>query len=417
VPDKPASPLSNRNFAWFWAGQTASIGGNGIFRIALPLEVLRLTGNPFDLALVLAVDQVITVLFLLIGGAMVDRFSRRQIMLISDIVNGSAILTSGVLIATGTIELWHLVGLALLTGVATSVYLPASSAIIPDLLPPPMLTAGNSMMSLSQSLGQFLIGPLAGGVIVALAGTSWAFIIDGATFLVSAGCLAMVSNAAKVRSGEKSTMLQEIKVGLRYSIARRWLWWNMIAMGIGNLVAYLPLFVVLPLLVQDDLHAGSMGLGLVYAASGLGGVLASVYAKRRAVPRRQIAAVWWATTLGSVSVILLGGAPMLWLAVIFSATMWAGITYANILWFSAMQERVPSELLGRIMSLDLLLGIALGPLGFFLGGIGTDLIGARATLMVGGVLAVLTGLVAFVPRVLEPDDDLPTPQREREIAG
>jgi MFS family permease len=367
------------------------------------------------------------VLFLLIGGALVDRFSRRQIMLISDVANGVAILTAGVLIATGSIQLWHLVVLAMLSGTATAVYMPASSAIIPDLLPPSMLTAGNSMMSLSQNLGQFLIGPLAGGVIVALAGTSWAFIIDGATFLISAVCLAMVRNVTRTRSDEQSTMLQEIKVGLRYSLDRRWLWWNMIAMGIGNLVAYLPLFVVLPLLVQDDLKAGSMGLGLVYAASGLGGVLASVWAKRSAVPRRQIAAVWWATTGGSVSVILLGGSPTLWLAIAFSATMWAGITYANILWFSAMQERVPSELLGRIMSLDLLLGIALGPLGFFLGGLGTDLMGARATLMIGGALAVLTGLVAFVPRVLEPDNSvaardepapgLDKPGLEKEVTG
>ncbi len=417
MPDKPAGPLSNRNFAWFWAGQTASIGGNGIFRIALPLEVLRLTGNPFDLALVLAVDQIPTVLFLLVGGALVDRFSRRQIMLISDVANGLAILTAGILIATGTVQLWHLVALALVTGVATAVYLPASSAIVPDLLPPPMLTAGNSMMSVSQNLGQFLIGPLAGGVIVALTGTSWAFIIDGVTFLISAMCLAMIRGLAKVRQPGKSTVVQEIKEGLRYSIARRWLWWNMIAMGIGNLAAYLPLFVVLPLLVKDDLHAGSFGLGLVYAASGMGGVLASMWAKRSAVPRRPMAAVWWAMTGGSLSVVLLGGAPMLWLAIIFSATMWAGVTYANIVWFSAVQERVPSELLGRIMSLDLLLGIALGPLGFFLGGLGTDLVGARATLMLGGLLAVLTGVVAFVPRVLDPDDGLPAEKLEPEVTG
>lgn len=414
--DKPASPLKHRNFGWFWAGQTASIGGNGIFRIALPLEVLRLTGNPFDLALVLAVDQVPTVLFLLIGGALVDRMSRRRIMLISDLVNGLAIGAAGVLIATGAVQLWHLVSLALITGVATAVYLPASSAIVPDLLPPPLLTAGNSLMSLSQSLGQFLIGPLAGGVIVALAGTSWAFMVDGLTFLISAACLAMVRNLARTRSTEKSTVMQDIGAGLRYSISRRWLWWNMIAMGVGNLAAYLPLFVVLPLLVKDDLRAGSVGLGLVYAASGVGGALASLWAKRSTTPRRPLAAVWWAMTAGSASVILLGGSPTLWLAVVFSATMWAGVTYANILWFSALQERVPSELLGRIMSLDLLLGIAMGPLGFFLGGIGADWYGARATLIAGGVLAVATGIVAFVPRVLEPDG-LPAQPVEAELAG
>ena len=124
-------PLRHRNFAWFWAGQSASIAGNGIFRVALPLEVLRLTGNPFDLALVLAVDQIPTVLFLLVGGALVDRLSRRLIMLVSD-CERPGVLAVTVLIATGQVMLWHLLVLALVSGIATAVYLPASSAIVAD---------------------------------------------------------------------------------------------------------------------------------------------------------------------------------------------------------------------------------------------------------------------------------------------
>lgn len=410
MTDKPASPLRHRDFGWFWLGQSASIAGNGIFRIALPLEVLRLTGNPFDLALVLAVDQIPTVLFLLVGGALVDRLSRRLIMLVSDIAGGLAMLTMAVLIGTGEVRLWHLVLLALVTGVATAIYLPASSAIVPDLLPAELLTGGNSLMSLSQSLGQFLLGPLAGGVLVALVGTDWGFGVDGVTFLVSAGCLAMISRLPRSQPAEQSGMREEIKAGLRYSIGRRWLWWNMIAMGVGNLAAYLPLFVVLPLMVKDDLDSGSVGLGLVYAASGVGGALTSLWAKRRDAPRRPIAAMWIAMTIGSAAVCLLGGSPTLWLAVLFSAVMWGGVTYANIVWFSALQERVPGELLGRVMSLDLLFGIALGPVGFFLGGIGSNSIGPRATLVAGGLVAVATGVVAFVPRVLDPDDRLLAPQ-------
>ncbi|MEO9237084.1 MAG: MFS transporter, partial [Jatrophihabitantaceae bacterium] len=314
MPEQSTSPLRERNFAWFWTGQSASIAGDGIFRIALPLEVLRLTGKPFDLALVLAVTQIPTILFLLIGGALVDRLSRRAIMLVSDVVNGAATLTVAVLIATGQVHLWHLLLLALVSGIATAVYLPASSAIVPDLLPTSMLTAGNSMLSLSNSLGQFLIGPLAGGVLVALAGTGWAFGVDAATFLVSAGCLAMVRGLAAVVPVENSSMLDEVKVGLRYSMSRRWLWWNMLAVGLANLVAYLPLFVVLPLLVKDVFKSGSVGLGMIYAASGLGGVLASIYVKRRPQPHRTLAVMWAAMTAGSLAVCLLAASPKLWLA-------------------------------------------------------------------------------------------------------
>jgi MFS family permease len=397
-------PLRHRNFAWFWAGQSASIAGNGIFRVALPLEVLRVTGNPFDLALVLAVDQLPTLLFLLVGGALVDRISRRLIMLASDLMNGLVLLVVTMLIATGQVQLWHLLVLSLLSGIATAVYLPASSAIVADILPAPLLGPGNSMMSLSQSVGQFLFGPLVGGVIVAVAGIDWAFGVDAVTFLASAGCLAMVRGLAPVRSpDERASVLTEVQVGLRYTRSRRWLWWNMVAIGLANLAGYLPLFVVLPLLVTDVFGQGSLALGLIYAGSGIGGVLASLYARRSASTARPLLVMWLALAIGSLSICLLGASPVVWVAVVFSATMWAGVTYGNIVWFTLLQERVPSELLGRIMSLDLLFSIAMGPVAFFLGGLGAHRFGARTTLIAGGLVALACTVVAFVPRVLEPD--------------
>ncbi|HJQ00601.1 MAG TPA: MFS transporter [Jatrophihabitans sp.] len=398
-------PLRHRNFAWFWAGQSASIAGNGIFKVALPLEVLRLTGNPFDLALVLAVDQIPTVLLLLIGGALVDRISRRLIMLASDLVNGAVLLVLTLLIVTGQLALWHMLLFAFLSGTAIAVYLPASSAIVADILPPPLLAAGNSMMSLSQSVGQFLFGPLVGGVIVAVFGIDWGFGIDALTFLASAGCLAMIRGLAAVLGTQKqSSVLTDVKVGLGYTRSRRWLWWNMIAIGIANLAAYLPLFVVLPLLVTHSFKAGSVALGLIYAGSGLGGVAASIYGKRSKTPARPLLTMWVTLAVGSLSVCLVGASPVIPLAVMFSATMWAAVTYANIVWFTELQARVPSALLGRIMSLDLLFSIALGPVAFFLGGLGADQFGARATMIAGGLIATATAVVAFVPRVLEPDE-------------
>lgn len=402
MSEKAPSALRDRNFAFYWTGQTASITGNGVFRVALPLEVLHLTGNPFDLALVLTVDQLPTVLLLLIGGALVDRLSRRQVMLISDTVSGLSIALVAAAIASGHAHLWQLLILSFVFGVSTALYLPASAAIIPDILPTELLNSANSLISLSQSLGQYLVGPLAGGVIVATAGSAWAFGVDGITFLVSAACLAAFHLPAK-QSEPSSSILAEVKVGLKYSRERRWLWWNMIAMGIANLAAYLPLFVILPLLVNHVFRAGSLALGTIYAASGVGGALASVYLKRRGAPRRRMAAMWVAMGIASLSVSLVGASPYLWLAVVFAGTLWGGVTYGNIIWMTAMQENVPPELLGRVSSLDLLLSIAMGPMGFLLGGAAANWFGARTTLVLGGAIALAAAGVAFVPGVLTID--------------
>lgn len=409
--------LRHRNFAYYWIGQTASITGNGVFRVALPLEVLHLTGSVADLGYILAADQGPMVLLLLLGGVIVDRFSRRTVMLVADVVAGLATVLVAVAIAAGAIHLWSLFALSVVIGAANSVYFPASAAILPDLLPTEDLGSGNGLISMSQSLGQYLAGPLLGGVIIAVSGTALGFEVDGATFLLSAAALALirgvVSRGERAAGRAGASVFAEIRAGLRYTLSRRWLSFNMTAVALVNLLSYIPMLVVVPLLVSENFHAGSDALGVVYAASGLGGALASVLLPRPTAPRARLTAMWVAIGLGTASVALLGLAPKLWLAVVFSALLWAGATYGNLLYNTLMQERIPPRLLGRVASLDVMVGLSTGPLGFLLGGVVAGAVGARPTLVVGGLVAAAMSLVAFVPGVLDPD----APPRGRHAAA
>lgn len=395
--------LRHRNFAYYWIGQTASITGNGIFRVALPLEVLHLTGSVADLGFILAADQGPMILLLLLGGVIVDRFSRRTVMLLADAVAGVATLLAGVAIATGSIHLWMLFALSVLMGAANAVYFPASAAILPDLLPAEGLGGANGLISLSQSLGQYLLGPLLGGVIVAVSGAALGYEVDGATFLVSAAALGLIRGVVSRGQGAGTSVVEEIKAGLRYTLSRRWLSFNMTAVSVVNMVSYIPMLVVVPLLVSKNFHAGSDALGVVYAASGLGGALASVLLPQPKNPRVRLTAMWVAIAVGTASVAFMGMAPKLWMAVVFSALLWGGATYSNLLYNTLMQERIPPRLLGRVASLDVMVGLSTGPLGFLLGGLVAGAVGARPTLIVGGLLAAGMSFVAFVPGVLDPD--------------
>jgi DHA3 family tetracycline resistance protein-like MFS transporter len=395
--------LRHRNFAYYWVGQTASITGNGIFRVALPLEVLHLTGSVADLGFVLAADQGPMILLLLLGGVIVDRFSRRSLMLLADAAAGLATLLVGVAIATGHIHLWSLFALSVLMGAANAIYFPASAAIMPDLLPAEDLGSGNSLISMSQSLGQYLAGPLLGGVIVAVSGAALGYEVDGATFLFSALALSMIRGVVSRGEGGGTSMIEEIRAGLRYTLSRRWLSYNMTAVSLVNMLSYIPMLVVVPLLVSDDFHAGSDALGVVYAASGLGGALASLLLPQPKDPRTRLTVMWIAIAAGTASVAFMGLAPKLWIAVVFSGVLWGGATYGNLLYNTLMQERIPPRLLGRVASVDVTVGLSTGPLGFLLGGLVAGAVGARTTLVVGGLVAVSLSLVAFVPGVLDPD--------------
>ena len=404
LPGRPRIPavLRHRDFALLWSGQTVSLAGNGLFTVALPLEVLQLTGSPLDLALIVSARTIPAVLLLLVGGTIVDRLSRRLVMLVSDAVCGVAVCLVAILIAAGRAGLWELAVLSAVFGVAVAFFKPASTAINADILPAELPVSASAMSSLSLSLAQYLVGPLAGGLIVAVTGTAWAFGVDAASFVVSAGCLAAMHRTRRP-SSSRLPMLQGIREGLRYCRSQAWLWWSMIAVGVANLACYVPFAILEPLLVKHVFRAGAVALGIMYAASGAGGIVASVCAARLPPPRRRVGAIWTAWAGAGLAAVGLGLAPWLWLAVLFAGLTWGGVTYGNILWYPLMQQEVPSEMLGRASSVDWMFSLALAPLGTIAAGAAVTLIGVRLVLIIGGAIALATGAVLLVPAVREPD--------------
>jgi hypothetical protein len=394
--------LRHRDFALLWLGQAVSLAGNGVFTVALPLEVLHLTGSALDLALVVSARTIPAVLLLLAGGTIVDRVSRRLVMLASDGVSGASVGLVAVLVATGRAELWQLGALSAVFGVASAFFKPAATAITADILPEEMLVSASSLSSLSQSLAQYLLGPLAGGIIVAAIGPGWAFGADAISFAVSAACLAAMRRTRRP-AGAASSLLGGIGEGLSYCRSQAWLWWSMIAVGIANLACVVPLAVLEPLLVRHVFRAGPVALGLMYAASGVGGALASVGAARWPAPRRRVATIWAAWSGAGLAAVGLGLAPSLWVALAFAGLAWAGVTYGNVLWFPLMQQEVPGDILGRASSVDWMLSLALAPLGTIAGGAVAGLAGARLALIIGGSVAAATGSVLLIPGVTDPD--------------
>src|SRR5215472_12184686 len=401
-PPRATSALRHRDFALLWAGQTVSLAGNGVFTVALPLEVLRLTGSSLELALIISARTLPAVLLLLVGGTLVDRMSRRLVMLVSDSVCAACVGAVALLIAVGKAGLWELAALSAVFGVASAFFKPASTAITADILPPGLLMSASSLSSLSASLAQYLVGPLTGGIIVAATGPAWAFGLDAISFAVSAGCLALM-RPTKRPDGPMPPVLAGIKEGLRYCRSQPWLWWSMIAVGIANLACYVPLAIFQPLLVKHVFHAGPAALGIMYAATGAGGILASIYAARRPTPRHRVAAIWAGWAGAGLAAVALGLAPWLWLAVLLSGLAWSGITYGNVLWFPLMQTEVPPRLLGRASSVDWMLSLALAPAGTIAGGAVAAVAGVRFALILGGSVAAATAAVLLVPGVTEPD--------------
>jgi MFS family permease len=394
--------LRNRDFALLWMGQTVSLAGNGLFAVALPLEVFRLTGSSLDLALIVTARTLAEVFLLLAGGTLVDRMSRRLVMLVSDGVSGVAVGLVALLIAAGAANLAALAALSAVFGIASAFFRPASTAINRDILPTDMLMSASSLTSLSQTLAQFLLGPLAGGILLTLTGPTWAFGLDAVSFAVGAACLAAMHRTERPTT-TRSSIVDGVRDGLRYCRSQSWLWWSMIAAGLANVVCFAPFLIMQPLLVNQVFHAGPLVLGAMYAANGLGAAIAAAGAARLPPSRRRVGVIWASWGGAGLAAIALGLAPWLWLAACCAGLTSCALTYGNVRWFPLMQQEVPADLLGRASAVDWLFSLALAPLGTVAGGVAAQTIGVRPTLIVGGIIATTTTVVLLVPGVTDPD--------------
>jgi MFS family permease len=395
--------LRVRDFSLLWAGQSVSALGDGIFTIALALAALQVDHDPTGIAYVFAARAVPTVCFAMLGGVVVDRVPRRLAMLTSDSVRGLAVGVVAVLIARGDLNLWQLIIMSAVFGTADAFFSPASMAIVPELLADQLLVQGNALSQMSNQLAQGLIGPAFGGAIVGAIGIAWAFGVDALSFGVSAATLfAMrIRTTSSVRSG---SAWSEAKEGIRFVRQRRWLAVSLVGAALANFFGIAPLAVLLPLLVRDVLGGTALGLGLVFAAGGAAGVIASLVVAKMGSPRHRVTVMWTAWAAGGFWILAMALAGQVWLVGLFSALEVGLILYGDVLWVAMMQELVPREVLGRVSSLVYLVAFSLGPLGILAGGAAASAIGVRQALLVSGSVSGLICLVVlFIPGVRDPE--------------
>ncbi|HET8586503.1 MAG TPA: MFS transporter, partial [Candidatus Limnocylindria bacterium] len=182
-------PLARRDFALLSAAATVSLLGDGFFFIALAWQVYELSNVPTAMSVVGVAWTLPLVLFLLLGGVLTDRYDRRRLLIGADLLRAVAIGLVGVLSISGALELWHVIALISFVGIGDAFFNPASTAIVPDLVPERQLPQANALQGLIRPLMMRLIGPAIGGFVVATLGPGPAFVVDGASFLVSAAAV------------------------------------------------------------------------------------------------------------------------------------------------------------------------------------------------------------------------------------
>lgn len=392
------SPLRHRDFRLLWSGMCVSLLGDGMFMVAMAWQVYALSNAPTALSMVGISMTVPTIVFLLVGGAVSDRFDRRRVMIGADIARGLTVATLAVLSLTGALELWHVIVLVGVYGAGAAFFGPAFDAITPDLLPADELAQANSLDHFVRPIALRLAGPALGGLLIDLVGVGAAFALDAMSFAVSAAVVLMIRARPRRATLEPASVGADIRIGLRYVCAHVWLWGTFGTAALAYLLFMGPAEVLLPYLVKNELGGSAADLGLVFAAGGIGSVGCAIVMGQRGLPRRDITFMYVTWTLATFAVAGYGLSTAIWQLMLASLAFNALETAGTIVWATAKQRHVPAALLGRVSSLDWLISIGLLPVSFALTGPVSGAIGPQATLVGAGLIGgVITFAALFLP--------------------
>jgi MFS family permease len=386
-------PLRHRDFRLLWTGQTFTLFGSFISNVAFPFQVLQLGGGATELATLVAVFAAASLLFLLVGGAVADRFPRRTLIVATEALSGVLMSIVAVLGFSGRLEIWHLFVVYGWAGIAVAFSMPALGAIVPELVPAEILAAGNAVQGLSRQAGR-IGGPLVGGILVATAGPAGAFAADALSFFLSAGAVALTKGRAAAEHHGESIVAQ-IREGLTFVFSVEWLWVTIFGFSIivaGIIGSYA---VALPLLVTQVLHGDSVTFGIVTAAFGIGEVAGAPWIAQVKIRRVGIAMYLFAA-LSGVGFLIYGLVVNLPGAILAGVVNGVAFTCFGVLWQTALQVHVPRRLLGRVTSVDWFGGSLLAPIAPAGAALVVQQVGPAAVFVVTGLGTIVLCLAALL---------------------
>jgi DHA3 family tetracycline resistance protein-like MFS transporter len=292
-------------------------------------------------------------------------------------------------------------------GVGDAFFNPASTAIVPDLVPEPHLPAANALVGIYRPMVSQLLGPALAGFVVAAVGPGAAFGFDALTFSVSAIAVAAIRTRPAPRTEPPPPIrrtFSEVRDGLRFVRANPWCWATLLSAMMSLLVFLGPMEVLVPFLVKNRLNLGPEALGAIFAAGGVGSILMALFIGNVGQPRRRVTAMYASWSLAVATMAAYGLMTVLWQGLIIAFVVAAGFELGQMIWTTMLQQLVPRDLLGRVSSLDWLVSTGLVPVSFALTGPVAELVGPERT-MVGAALlgAFLMGFLLFVPGVRDPE--------------
>jgi MFS family permease len=383
--------LRSRNYRLFFAGQSVSLVGTWVTRIATSWLVYRLTGSELLLGLTGFVGQIPLFILAPFAGVLADRWNRHRILVVTQVLSALQSVALAWLALRGTITVTHVLLLQVAQGVINSFDVPARQAFVVEMVEdradlPNAIALNSSMFNASR-----IIGPAIGGGIIAAVGEGWCFAIDAVSYVAVIFSLLAMRLPARVVPAERPHVLTELRSGFDYVFRFapvRELLLNVALIGTMGM----PYAVLMPVFAAKILHGGAHTQGLLMTASGAGALAGTIYLASRHTVVGLGKVITAATMLLSAGLIVFSQSRNLVLSMLVLPAVGAGMMLQAASANTILQTIVDERLRGRVMAFYSVAVLGTTPIGSLAAGVLADRIGAPRTILCGAIVCIAGGV-------------------------
>ena len=383
--------LQHRNYRLFFFGQSISLIGTWMQSVAIYWLVYKITGSVLILGLVGFASKIPILLFSPITGVLIDRWSRHQVLIVTQILAMIQALILVIIYFAGSIEIWQIFILSIMMGCINAFDIPARHSFVIDMVEKKDLGNAIALNSLMFN-GAMLIGPSIAGVLLAVEGEGICFLINVFSYLFVIISLYMMNNIPSVPLKQRSNIFKDMKDGFKYTFGFPPIKYIILFLALVNLLA-VPYTLLLPAFAKEILQGGSNTYGFLIGSSGFGALLAALYLASVKTPLRMGNIIPWSASIFGIGLILFSFTHF----PILSFILMIAVGFGDMLHTSAsntmLQNISDDDKRGRVMSIYTMSIVGIAPFGSLLIGELAKSLGTTITILIGGAACIIGALI------------------------
>jgi MFS family permease len=383
-----------RNYRLFFGGQSLSLIGTWMQRIAMPWLVYHLTGSVFLLGVVSFAGQIPTFLLAPVAGVLTDRWNRYYVLIASQVVAMLQAVVLTWLFYSGSLEVWHIVVLSVVLGIFNAFDVPSRQAFVVDLVEKKEDLGNAIALNSLMFNGARLIGPSVAGVLLASAGEGICFLINALSYLFVIGSLLLMKVQPRRNVKSKNLILKDMLEGFNYTFRFPPIKHLILLLGLVSLMV-MPYSVLMPVFAKEVLHGGSKTFGFLMGAAGFGAFIGGLYLASRMTILRLGRLVPVSAALSGIGLIGFAISRQFMLSTFMMVVAGLGMMLHTASSNTILQTIVDEDKRGRVMSFYTLAIMGTAPFGSLMSGVLAKLIGTPNTILAGGIVCIAGALFFF----------------------